>query len=550
MKHVSAEEAIAAAAVASGVKVAAGYPGSPSTDAMEAFARYASDLPVHVEWSANEKTALDVALGAAIAGARSMVFLKSVGMNVAADSLLSANMTGVDAGCVILLGDDPGAWKSQNEQDTRWMALFSELPLLEPTTADAAPGMVEAAFALSERCHIPVFLRITRSLGESRVALAEEPTWTERPLADFKREHLKWVVMTANVTEYHNRLIGHLEQMKADFCESPLNRVDGDSSTGVIACGFTYSKLRDVIGDADHALFAVLGLATINPLPEKLLVGFLQDRKQVIVLEENEPIVETQVKALIGQHHLPVDCHGKTAGELPHAGELFRAHIAPALKRICPSFEPAGEFPASAEEKETPTKGGFCEGCPHAATLTVLRKAIEEARLPQQPIICGDPGCMVKGLWPPFQMLDIKLAMGCSIGLAKGVAHARQGHPVIALVGDSSFFHTGVNNLINAAHNRAPITIIVLHNSTVALTGQQSHPGSGTDILGRKTPTQEIENIVRACGIERVATMDPHDGDRAKATLTDALRSGDLSVVVSRAPCRKLEDNCASREVE
>ncbi|NOZ21050.1 MAG: hypothetical protein GXP25_08165 [Planctomycetes bacterium] len=550
MKHASAEEAIAAAAIASGVKVAAGYPGSPSTDAMEAFARYAAGLPVHVEWSSNEKAALDVALGAAIGGARSMVFLKSVGMNVAADSLLSANMTGVDAGCVILLGDDPGAWKSQNEQDTRWLALFSELPLLEPITAEAAPGMVEVVFELSEKFHIPVFLRITRSLGESRVGLTAEPAWSERPLSEFKREHLKWIVMTANAVKYHERLAGHLARMKIEFCESALNPVHGNGATGIIACGFAYSKLMDVMGNADPPQFAVLGLATINPLPERRLIDFIQGRERVVVLEENEPIVETQVKALIGERHLAVQCHGKASGDLPHAGELFRAHIAPALQRLCPSFEPAGEFPTSAEEKETPTKGGFCEGCPHAATLAVLREAIEAAELPQQPILCGDPGCMVKGLWPPFQMLDIKLAMGCSIGLAKGVAHAREGHPVIALVGDSSFFHTGINNLINAAHNRAPITIVILHNSTIALTGQQSHPGSGTDIMGREAPTQEIENIARACGIEQVATIDPHEHESAKAALVDALRHASLSVVVSRAPCCKLGEGEASREVE
>jgi len=544
MKRITVEEAIARAALEAGISVAAGYPGSPSTKTMEALSRYAGPDGIHAEWSSNEKAALDVALGASLGGARSMLLTKSVGMNVALDALMCANMTGIDAACVILLGDDPGGWMSQNEQDTRWLALLSELPLLEPPTPEMAPDTVHAAVDLSEQFRLPVFLRITRSLAEAKLDADDAPPTAPPPSQPppFQREHMKWILMTANAVDRHEQLVAKLDQVRSVFATSPLNASSRGPDVGVIACGFPYTKLTDVLGGRGAEHFAVLRLGTIHPLPDALLLEFLTGLKHVLVLEENEPIVETQVQALVGRNGLGVACHGKTTGEIPHAGELYRGQIATALTGIRKDFAPASDFPPSAEDKETPSSRGFCDGCPHAATLTALRAAIDEATLPEQPIVCGDPGCIVRGTWPPFRMLDIKFAMGCSIGLAKGVAHARPGHPVIALVGDSSFFHTGINNLINIAHNRAPITIVVTHNATTALTGRQTNPGSDTDLMGTSREPVVIEEIVKACGIDRVTTIDPHDTEDAKDRLLEALQSGELSVVVSRAPCQRLAE--------
>jgi len=532
---VSVEELIGLCAADCGVKVAAGYPGSPCTKAMETFAREAARRKAHAEWSSNEKVAMEIALGASIAGARSILFIKGVGMNVALDPLMCANLSGVNGGFVIVIGDDPGAWLSQNEQDTRWLSLFADLPLIEPVAARVVPQALSEAFRISEEFALPVFLRVTRSLADARVRRpARTRARTRR--RPFRRRNMKHVVVTANAVRYHKALHEKLRRVAEQFEKSSLNRRTGRGRLGVLACGFAAGKLADVLGSPGTSPFRVFNLSTLNPLPERSLARFLRGLRRLVVLEENEPVVELGVRALAGDGEIL----GKMTGHVPRVGELFRCDIAAVLTGLDRRFRPARDFTPQDDMKPTPTSGGFCEGCPHAASFTALAAAMKRSKLRARPVVCGDPGCLVKGTWEPFKILDVKFAMGGSIGLAAGVVRARPEVRAVAVVGDSSLFHSGLNNLVNLTQNRVPVMILVLDNSTTALTGRQPHPGTGRDLLGRRRPRLPIEKIVKACGVDSVTVVNPHDHQRAVKAMSAALKSNGVDVVVCRAPCRRL----------
>jgi indolepyruvate ferredoxin oxidoreductase alpha subunit len=532
-KILTGDQAIAHGALEAGVRIVTGYPGSPSTKVLESILELSEDnAERHIEWSVNEKVAFEVALGASIGGDRAMVCLKSVGMNIAVDPIMTANLTGVNAGLVILLGDDPGAWLSQNEQDTRRLVDFMELPIMEPSSPQEGKDMIAAAFEISEEFQTVVIVREIRSFSTSEGPVELVYNHVFKDSKGFLRGKNRWVSTTFNVLENHRKLHGKLEKLGQRFGSSPFNKVAGrNGSRGVIAAGFAYSKLMDAL-DLGQDGFAVLKLGTIHPLPKDLVVDFLNTMERAVVLEDNEPYIESKIKAIVHDARLDVRVLGKTSGHVTREGELTREDIIRVLDACDTCGTPMGsiQHPASSE-----TQRSFCEGCPYIPTFRTLSEVIEE--LGVDTVIIAEPGCGVRLNAPPFEMLDLKYSMGSAIGIASGLARSRAMIKPIAVCGDSSFFHTGVNGLINVVENRVNIFIMVLDNSVTALTGYQPHPGTGRDARGLRTTAVDIAEIARACHVPVVTAVDPDEPEAMKLAFRRGLTSDELSMIVVRKPC-------------
>ncbi len=529
------DQAIAQGAVEADVKVVTGYPGSPGTKVLTGIYELSKgDIRRHIEWSVNEKVAFEIALGASIGGDRSMVCLKSVGMNIAIDPIMTANLTGINAGLVILLGDDPGALLSQNEQDTRLIMDFLELPLIEPSTPQEAKDMVIKAFELSEEFQSIFIVREIRSFSVMKGAVKiDAPKKAESK--GFARQKNRWVSTTFNVLDNHNRLHEKLNKIELRFKNSEFNNIIGDGCDKcVIAVGFSFTKLMDILGDKTYGL-GILKLGTIYPLPEAIITHFLRSASQVLVIEDNEPYIENKVKSICYDARIPVEIIGKMTGHLPRVGEVLKNDIAEVLKsefniRLS-NLEHTDQIGINKGELEKT----FCDRCPYTPTFEILHKILNE--LGQNPIIIAEPGCSVRLNAPPFEMLDVKYSLGSAIGIASGLAWSKTNGKPIAICGDSSFFHTGINALMNVIQNRVNIFIMVLDNSVAALTGYQTHPGTGYDISGKQTAKIEISDIARLCGVPYVGVVSPDNPDMMKTVFRKAMLLDDISLVVIKKPC-------------
>ena len=528
------DQAIAHGALEADVRVVTGYPGSPGTKVLTGILELCEGDPDrHIEWSANEKVAFEVALGASLGGDRALVCLKSVGMNIIVDPVMTVNLTGVNAGLVILLGDDPGAVLSQNEQDTRLLVDFMELPFMEPSSPQEGKDMMIAAFSISEEFHTVVVVRGIRSFfaANGPVQLANEPEVVESK--GFIRERDRWVSTTFNAIENHRKLHHKFERLGQQFSDSPFNKATGaGKSQCIIAVGFAYSKLVEALG-AEPDDFAVLKLGTINPLPEDIIISFLSEAEQVMVLEDSEPYVENRIKAIAHHACLDVRVLGKLSGHMPREGEFSKEDIVRAIDALKRNIQhPVSSIQHQVSNK---TRTGFCEGCPYTPTFQALSEVIAE--LGEKPVIIAEPGCGVRLSGTPFEMLDVKYSMGSAIGIASGLARARAKIKPIAVCGDSSFFHTGVNGLMSVIENRANFFILVLDNSVTALTGYQPHPGTGVDARGRRTEAIDIAEIARSCNMPSVTVVDPDEPETMKLAFRIGLTSDELSMVVARKPC-------------
>ncbi len=485
VRELNGNEALAYGALQAGVRFVSGYPGSPVTATVEALLRLrgaaGSDGP-RVEWAINEKSALDAALGTSLAGVRALVCLKSVGLNVALDSLMVANLAAGDGGLVILAGDDPGGWGSQNEQDSRLLAAAAEVPLLEPTTvADAGPAMVYA-FDLAERFRVPVVVRITRALAVDRAAVEVPATLPPggRP-AHFERQPERFNVLPVRVVELHQRLQAIVGRVQAEFEGQGLNAEEGQGRVGVVAAGHAYYKLAEVLARSGRPPLRILRLGTLYPLPEQRLVAFLRGVDAALVLEETAPYVETQVQAIAQRAGLALPVCGRGSGHLPGAGELFAAEMAPALAALLPdwpwpTFEPGG--------RQMPSRQSLCDDCPYVPTFEALLAVMARHGGREAFVVTGETGCMVRGQLPPWEIMDLKYGMGASIGLARGLARAGIPQRVVALSGDSAFLHSGLGELVDAAQSGARLLVVLLANDTTALSGGQPHPATGHDAQG------------------------------------------------------------------
>ncbi|NLC56479.1 MAG: indolepyruvate ferredoxin oxidoreductase subunit alpha [Armatimonadetes bacterium] len=506
----SGNEAIARGAHEAGVRVAAGYPGTPSTEILQTLVQYPD---VYAEWAPNEKVALEVALGAAYGGARALATMKHVGVNVAADPLLTAAYTGVNAGLVLVSADDPGLHSSQNEQDNRHYARFAKIPMLEPSDSQEAKDFLVRAYALSEEFDTPVLLRTTTRVnhGKSVVRLGEvQPP----PAHRFERNPQKYVMIPAYARVRHTLVEERLRRLAAWAETAEVNVIEpGDRRLGVITSGISYQYVKEA---APHA--SVLKLGLTYPLPEALLRRFAASVETLYVVEELDPFLETQIRAL----GIPVV--GKERFSL--LGELNPQAVATGLGLA----EPQPEAPPAPDVPARPPV--LCAGCPHRGFYTVLRKL--------KAIVAGDIGCYTLGVLPPLETMDTCVCMGASVGNAIGIRRAMapdDKRPVVAVIGDSTFIHSGITGLVDAVYNSTPITLCILDNSTTAMTGGQDHPASGKTLAGTPAPRLDLVGLVRAVGVEDVLTVDAYDLQAVETALRYALQTEKPSVVITNRPC-------------
>lgn len=512
-------EAIARGAYEYGVQVATGYPGTPSSEILKHVARYDE---IYSEWSTNEKVAMDAAIGAAYAGKRSMVAMKSVGMNVAADSFFYAVYTGVRAGLVIVVADDPGMFSSQNEQDNRQYARFAKMPVLEPMDSQEAKDFIGAALDLSEEWDTPVMVRTVMRISHSAspVTLGERQADDATATPSFNRDPHRLVCTCVWAKHQHPVIEERLVRLSEFANTYAINRLEwGDRNLGVVAGGAAYSYAREVFPEAS---FLKLGMS--YPLPFDLIRELAEGVEELLVVEELDPFLEEQIKAQ------GIECRGKDV--FPAYGELTPAVIEKhaAEAGLLPKEEVKG-----ARELPLPELAGrspiFCPGCPHRSTFYVLGNKMEEA------IVAGGIGCYNLGALPPFDATDTMGAMGASIGVAHGLDIADIPDPFVAVIGDSSFFHAGIPPLLNIVHNGGNSTVVILDNQTTAMTGHQDHPGIEETLRGEPARKVEIEEVVRACGVTDIHTVDAFDIEAIEETYEKALAYDGPSVVIVEGPC-------------
>lgn len=529
LKTLNGDQAMAFGALSCGVKLVTSYPGSPSSGTVEALISLARKHKIYVEWSSNEKVSLEMGIGASIAGRRALVCAKSVGMNAMIDPLMALNLTPVHGGLVILLGDDPGAYGSQNDQDSRTLATLLEMPMMEPAGPAESYSMMQEAFTISEEFNTAVIIRETRSFTQQKesVPVSDEP-YREANLG-LVREPFRFVPVPLNAVEKHRDLHQRIEAVSEWADRAPFNRATGKGVKGIVGAGFAHAKILDVVGDEHSGEFRLFKLGVLYPLPRKTIIEFLQDCDEVLIVEEIEPYVETHIKAIAHDSGCRTKIYGKQSSHLSREGELFRWQIQHALTEFIPEFVPRRKYLKEKEAEERPIKKDCCEDCSYDKVIDKLEEAAES--LGQKPVLIGDPGCLVT----VADRLEAKYALGSAVSTADGLSKAGVDERVVAIFGDSSFFHTTIPAICNAVHNQSKILMVVLDNKTTATSGFQVNLGVGRDAVGREAPALDIEKIVRACGVKNVYTSGPDELDLTlKETFLEALGLNELAMIIIR----------------
>jgi indolepyruvate ferredoxin oxidoreductase alpha subunit len=539
-------EAIARGALEGGVQVAAAYPGTPSSEILMSLASVAKEAGIYVEWSVNEKVALEVALAASICGLKAMCSMKHVGLNVAHDSFVTAGYIGARGGFLVVSADDPWAWSSQNEQDNRWIAKQAYFPVLEPSDVQEAKDMTAASFSLSEQYGHPFMLRTVTRIGHARGDVALGPLSKERRRGSFKKDPSWLTYVPATARKNRPLMIQRFERIRRDVDRWPFNKlglVDG-ARLGVIASGLSYAYALEAVKWLGlEGRVSMLKVGTTNPIPEGLVKELLTSVEEALVIEELEPFVELHVKAVAGEEGVRVRIHGKDL--IPLIGELSTRHAVTAIAKLA-GVEPPIDFKAideassKAASMAPPRPPLLCPGCPHRASFYAIKVAAQRVAKSYgegvEPIYPGDIGCYTLAYQPPLETVDTCICMGGSIGLANGLAHVVNA-PIIPCLGDSTFFHAGIPALINAVYNKAKVTVVVLDNQTTAMTGFQPHPGTGLTAMGEPTVKLTPEDVARGCGVGFVEVVDPYDVKRAVDVMVKALRYEGPALVVMRRLC-------------
>jgi len=540
-------EAIARGALEAGVHVVAVYPGTPASEIGDTIAQIADDTGIYMEYSTNEKVALEVAAGASLAGARALTAMKMVGLNVASDTLITLAYTGVRGGFVTVSADDPNCFSSQNEQDNRYYALLANIPCLEPSNPQEARDMLLSAFETSEELELPVLLRMVTRVSHTR-GIVTFGHIKKREVGSFVRDPERFVMVPANSRRRHPVLLEKMKHARKVVERSPYNKILGTGTLGLITSGVSYNYCIEtlrLIGVSAQ----VLKLGMINPLPIDLISKFLRGVHQAVVVEELEPFLEVQAKAIAHETARDVEIFGKLKGFFPRDGEFSTGIVATGLSKILgktleSSSEMIAKKAAQAEKVAPPRPPMLCPGCPHIASFHAIRVATGG-----KAIVATDIGCYTLGYQPPLSVGDVMISMGASAGIAAGLGRVTS-DPVIGVVGDSTFFHASIPGLINAAYNNHKFVYIVLDNMATAMTGHQPHPGTGLTAMGKATKRIMIEDIARACGIDFVKVVDPFQFESAVSAMKEAIRQTGPAVVVFRGPCVevKLRQRAATKQ--
>jgi indolepyruvate ferredoxin oxidoreductase alpha subunit len=518
-------DAITRGIIEAGVAFASTYPGTPSSEIGNNLEKMSDKYGMFFEFSINEKVAMEAGSAAAMAGVRSFVFMKHVGVNVAADPMLTLAYGGVRAGMVILTADDPSAHSSQNEQDNRIYSKLALLPMLEPSTPAEAKEMIKEAFDISEQLTLPVLFRTTTRINHARGIVPIGDIKETPKKCNFARDIKRFVNIPSNARTNRIRLL-ELNKKAAELSEtSGLNFTEGSGKVGIITSSVSYTYVKEWMKDV-----SILKLGFTNPLPEKKIAEFMKDKVKIIVVEELEPFLEDQIFRIAKENNISVKIHGKRSGDLPMAFE-YTPDVILSLNNIVKVADKNEKLakPAIDLPPRPPT---MCAGCPHRGMFHAVRKAVG-----RKPVVySSDIGCYSLGAQAPFMMADLILCMGGGIGAAGGLSEVTD-QKVIAFAGDSTFFHGGITPLASAVFNGHKFVTVILDNRATAMTGHQPHPGTGRKFGGRITEPMDIEKLVKGLGVDHVETVDPYDIQSAVDAMTRAIEYDGLSVVIAKQAC-------------
>ena len=529
--------AIALGAVASGVNVVAGYPGTPSTEVLETIAKHRPD-DVYVEWSVNEKAAMELAAGASYSGARTLVTMKQVGLNVASDPLMSLEYIGVKGGIVILVADDPGPISSQTEQDTRHFAAFSKLPCFDPSSAQEAYEMIQEAYEYSEKYNTPVFLRPTTRVchGYASVSVKDPEEYTVHTPEGFVKDSKRWVIFPRLSYQNHQKIEARNVELADIFSSYEKNKIYpacdafADSRKGIVSGGISFTYAMETL--IETGMVRHLKISTPHPFPEKLAAQFLDGLDEVLCLEELDPVIERELTYICGKYHLPVKILGKLTHNTANAGENTRDSVDTYIRTFLDL--PIKEQPKLTDVPPLPVRPPvLCAGCPHRASFYAVKKAMQGRKT----IFCGDIGCYTLGNARPLDMVDTCLCMGAGLNIAQGVEKIEPDTACFAFVGDSTFFASAITGVVNAVYNQANMTLVVLDNSTTAMTGHQPHPGTGRTVMGEIVQKINIEQVLRGIGVQDVETVNPLDHEAAVSCVKELADKPGVKAIIFKSPC-------------
>ena len=553
-KLLMGNEAFAHAALEAGVRVAAGYPGTPSSELIETVAKlHASGAArgVHVEWSTNEKSALELLAGASYAGARCLFTCKQVGLNVASDPLMSLNYVGVKGGLVLFVADDPGPISSQTEQDTRRFAAFAKMPVLDPSTPDEGFAMMHAAFDLSERYRTPVIVRPTTRINHASTFFDVADATDARPVPPegFERDP-KWIIFPRRAYEAHGEINERLRAIAHDFHAEPALAVfnpmmehGAAPRLGIVAGGVSAAYAREALRMLEERgvelpAYRFWQVGTPYPFPEETAARFAEGLDQVLVLEELDHVLEDELLRFAGRTHAALEVRGRLTGDARDRGENDVDDIAARIASFLgvPGAVPDASAAAACDEPLPVRPPVLCAGCPHRGSFYAVKRALGKAPA----VLCGDIGCYTLGNAKPLDAVDTCLCMGAGITMAQGFAVAEPGKKHVAFVGDSTFFASGLPGIVNAVYNGHDVTVCVLDNATTAMTGSQPHPGTGVTLMGPRRAPVSIERVLQAVGFECIVHADPLDLDASVAAATEALAFEGPSAILFESPCVQL----------
>lgn len=539
-------QAIALGALKAGVNLVAGYPGTPSSEIIEFISKYKDKTGTYVEWSVNEKAAVEVAAGASYAGSRTLITMKQVGLNVASDPVMCLSYVGVKGGMVIVSADDPGPISSQTEQDTRNFAQFSKIPCLDPSTPQEAFDMIQEAFELSEKYNTPILLRPTTRVDHAYESMEFPELKPCRTKGTFEKDSQRWVIFPRTSYNNHKRVFERNENiLPTEFSKSIYNKVitsetKGGQTPAYAAGGISYCYLMEAL-ESLKAIYpkdkslqnaSILKIGTPYPFPAPLALDFMKKNTEITVFEELDPVIEQNLIYLCGKEGLSCKIHGKLDKSVPEAGELSVEIIKKIIikERGLSPLEDEVQLPPPALPVRPPV---LCAGCPHRGSFYAVKQAMKGKKT----AYCGDIGCYTLGNAQPLDMTDTCLCMGADITMAQGFYHNEEDRHCFSFIGDSTFFASGITGVVNAVYNQSHQTICILDNSTTAMTGHQPHPGTGVTMMGQFVDKISIPKILEAIGVKPIIEVDPFDQKSAIQAVQTASQAPGVSAIIFKSPC-------------
>ncbi len=529
-EYVMGNGAIALGALSAGVNLVTGYPGTPSSEILENIQKY-SDGSVHIEWSVNEKSAMEVAASASYSGARTLVTMKQVGLNVASDPLMSLAYVGVKGGMVIVSADDPGPISSQTEQDTRMFAEFCRIPVFDPSSPEEAYQMIQDAFAYSEKYKTPVLFRPTTRVCHAYASVEVPENWDYNKYEGFVKDSKKWVIFPRLSFMNHAMMEERNPKIGEDFSSYAMNCMQGSGKKAVFASGVSYAYAKECLQDYPDVRFCKIG--TPYPFPESFVLSCLEGVEEVLCVEELSPYIESALLKLIGKHQLPIKVYGKLTGHIASSGE----NSTDSLRKVLGDFLGITLEQEQMDLSDSPSlpvrPPVLCAGCPHRASFYAVKKAMTG----KKSYFCGDIGCYTLGNAMPLDMVDTCLCMGAGITMAQGFHWVDKDATCFAFVGDSTFFASGMTGVVNALYNEADMILCVLDNSTTAMTGHQPHPGTGRNMMGDVVAKVSITKILEGMGVQKVVTVNPLNLQESVDAVKECASLPGVKAIIFKSPC-------------